>query len=125
MFGKSKARDDHRSQLCLLGGAASSPWGNDLGLGAHAYITWKGLRGMQWIQFSRMTAFDQTPPDILVIHLGGNDLPRSSGKAVILDILRDLGRLNDRYPAMRIVWSTIILQLGCRGARNISNVNRA
>ena len=66
--------------------ATSSPRGDDLGRGAHAYITWKGICGMQWIQFGRMTAFDQTPPDILVIHLGGNDLSGLSGKAVILDI---------------------------------------
>ena len=81
--------------------AASSPWGNDL------------VCGMQRIQLGRLTAFNQSPPDILVIHLGGNDLPQSPGKAVILDSLRDLKRLNERYPAMQIEpmadgWSTII-----------------
>uniref|UniRef100_A0ABM5G3U9 Uncharacterized protein isoform X2 n=1 Tax=Pogona vitticeps TaxID=103695 RepID=A0ABM5G3U9_9SAUR len=91
--------------------AASSPWGSDLGLGAHIHITWHGLRGMRWIQLGRLTAFGQSPPDILVIHLGGNDLPASAGKALTLDILRDLKMLKTRYPRMRIVWSTIIPRL--------------
>ena len=79
---------------------ASSLWGNDLGLGAHAFISWKGMCGMQWLQFGRMASFGNTPPDILVVHLGGNDLPRVPGKALTLDILRDLNRQHTLYPAM-------------------------
>lgn len=105
--------------------AASSRWGSDLGLGALASISWKGMRGMQWVQFGRMASFGNTPPDILVVHLGGNDLPQLPGKALILDILRDLCRLHDLYPAMRIVWSTIIPRLNWRGACNIDKVNKA
>ena len=55
--------------------AATSPLGSDLGLGAHAHITWKGLCGMQWNQLCRLTAFGHSPPDVLVVHLGSNDLP--------------------------------------------------
>ena len=105
--------------------AASSRWGSNLGLGALASISWKGMRGMQWVQFGRLTAFGSTPPDILVVHLGGNDLPRLPGKALILDILRDLRRLHMLYPAMRIVWSTIIPRLTWRGAGNMDKVNKA
>uniref|UniRef100_A0ABM5GIN4 Uncharacterized protein isoform X2 n=1 Tax=Pogona vitticeps TaxID=103695 RepID=A0ABM5GIN4_9SAUR len=105
--------------------AASSRWGNDLGLGALASIFWKGMRGMQWVQFGRMAVFGNTPPDILVVHLGGNDLPQLPGKALILDILRDLGRLHALYPAMRICWSSIIPRLIWRGARDMVKVHKA
>ncbi|XP_072854614.2 uncharacterized protein LOC140706831 [Pogona vitticeps] len=105
--------------------AAASHWGSDLGLGAQASITWRGMRGMRWIQLGRLTAFGCSPPDILVIHLGGNDLPQVPGKALILDILRDLERLHALYPRMRIVWSTIIPRLHWRGAKNMDRVNNA
>ncbi|XP_078236604.1 uncharacterized protein LOC144584403 [Pogona vitticeps] len=105
--------------------AAASHWGSDLGLGAQASITWRGVRGMRWIQFGRLTAFGGSPPDILVVHLGGNDLPQVPGKALILDILRDLDRLHALYPRMRIVWSTIIPRLKWRGAINVDRVNNA
>ncbi|XP_078241896.1 uncharacterized protein LOC144586845 [Pogona vitticeps] len=105
--------------------AAASRWGSDLGLGAQASITWRGIRGMRWIQFGRLTAFGRSPPDILVVHLGGNDLPQVSGKALILDIVRDLDRLHALYPRIRIVWSTIIPRLNWRGAINVDRVNNA
>ena len=55
-----------------------------------------------------MTAFSQFPPDMLVVRLGGNDLPKLPGKALILDIICDLKWLNAKYPTMQIVWYTII-----------------
>ena len=105
--------------------AASTAWGSDLGLGAQASIEWNGVRGMQWVQFGRLTNFGNTPPDILVVHLGGNDLPRFPGKALIVYILRDLSRLHLTYPAMRILWSTIVPRINWRGARDADKVNKA
>uniref|UniRef100_A0ABM5GQZ0 SGNH hydrolase-type esterase domain-containing protein n=1 Tax=Pogona vitticeps TaxID=103695 RepID=A0ABM5GQZ0_9SAUR len=105
--------------------AANSHWGSDLGLGAQASISWKGRRGMRWIQLGRVTAFDSSPPDILLIHLGGNDLPQVPGKALILDILRDLARLHASYPLMRICWSTIVPRRVWRGALNVDRINYA
>uniref|UniRef100_A0ABM5FLU4 1-alkyl-2-acetylglycerophosphocholine esterase n=1 Tax=Pogona vitticeps TaxID=103695 RepID=A0ABM5FLU4_9SAUR len=105
--------------------AAESHWGSDLGLGTKAQLTWKGLRGMRWIQLCRLAAFGQAPPDILVIHLGGNDLAQHPGKALVLDILRDLRWLQSRYPVMRIVWSTIVPRLVWKDARVALEVNMA
>ena len=105
--------------------AATSSWGRDLGLGALAHITWKGTRGMQWIQFNRTTAFGPSPPDVLVVHLGGNDLPRFASKALIIDILRDLNWLKRRYPSLRILWSNITPRLAWRGSGRTDAVNKA
>ena len=69
---------------------AKSPWGSDLGLGARAHISWKGLLGILWSQLCRVEAFGQFPPDVVGVHLGSNDLAKVSGKALILDILHNL-----------------------------------
>ena len=70
--------------------AAQSAWGSDLGLGDRAQIEWKGIRGLLWCQVCRMATFGTQPPDVLLIHLRGNDLAKFGGKALILDVLRDL-----------------------------------
>ena len=49
----------------------------------------------------------------------GNDLARHRGKALILDILRNLRRLKAMYPVLHIVWLTIIRRLAWRNARNL------
>ena len=69
--------------------------------------------------------FWSTPPDVLAIHLGGNDLVRHCGKALILDVLQDIKWLRVTYPAMSIVWSTIIPRLVWRDTLNFLPVNTA
>ena len=80
---------------------------------------------MVWSQLCGLAAFDQSPPDVLVVHLGGNDLARYPGKALILDIIHDLKWLNARYPAMQIVWFPIIPQLMWRDTSFFLNINMA
>ena len=94
--------------------AVKLAWGCNLGLGAKAQIEWRGQRGMLWCQFCRAAAFDSWPPDVLLIHLRGNDLAKCSSKSLILDITCDLRWLKVKYSAMQIIWSTIIPQLECR-----------
>ena len=48
------------------------------------------------------------PPDILLVHLGNNHLTECCGKAIILDVLRDLQEWKCRYTEIRLVWSTVV-----------------
>ena len=48
------------------------------------------------------------PPNLMVVHLGGNDLTVRKGKSLILDIIHDLQTLKDRFPSLRILWSNVI-----------------
>ena len=50
-----------------------------MGLGDRAQIEWKGIRGLLWCQLFRAAAFGMQPPDVLIIHLGGNDLAKLFG----------------------------------------------
>ena len=59
-------------------------------------------------------AFEQAPPDILVVHLCGNDLAWNPSKVLVLDTVWDLKWLKTRYPLMRITWSTIVPHLEWR-----------
>ena len=65
------------------------------------------------------------PPDILLVHLGGNDLGRPPGKVIVLEILRDLQELKGKFPAMKIVWSTMIPRYTWRLCCNPQCINRA
>lgn len=47
-------------------------------------------------------------PDILVIHLGGNDLGLIQGKALVMQVLQDLLLIKSRWPGVKILWSAII-----------------
>ena len=60
---------------------------------------------------------------MLVIHLGGNDLARHCGKALILDVLRDLKWLRPTCTARSIIWSTIIPHMVWRDAQKFLPVN--
>ena len=90
---------------------SKSAWGSNLGLGVRAQIVWKGIRGMQWSQFCRAATFGVQPPDVLLIHLGDNNLARHGGKALILDVIRDLRWLRATYPTLSIIWSMVITWL--------------
>ena len=66
---------------------------------------------MQWVQFCRAVEFRLHSLNVLLIHLGSNDLARNGGKALILDVIHDLRWLRAACPAMRILWYIIILGL--------------
>ena len=86
--------------------AMQSGWGCDLGLGASAALEWKSKRGM--ILELAVPSFRVTPPDILVVNLGGNDLMKRTGKSLILQIIQDLQVLKDTFPSMKLIWSNMI-----------------
>ncbi|KAJ7324885.1 hypothetical protein JRQ81_017905 [Phrynocephalus forsythii] len=90
--------------------ARRSGWGPNLGLGNSAVVDWRGKRGMRWREFrgAAWAAAQGQPPDILLVHLGGNDLTAQTGKSLILEILRDFAAWKALFPASRIVWSTLI-----------------
>ena len=65
------------------------------------------------------------PPYALLIHLGGSDLAKRSGKSIVLDSLRDLRSWKTKYLFSRIVWSTLIPQHVWRAYCDASYINRA
>uniref|UniRef100_A0A8C7E2X9 Tumor susceptibility 101 n=1 Tax=Naja naja TaxID=35670 RepID=A0A8C7E2X9_NAJNA len=76
-----------------------------------AKLHWLGKSGMVWDQLVPILLHTRrrlTDPDILVIHLGGNDLGTASNLDVINRMKKDFGLLKQIFKNTILVWSNII-----------------
>lgn len=93
-----------------------------------AYIKWFGVPGILWgrlvTEVQRYAARDR-PPDVLVLHVGGNDLGIRSMLDITRDIKSDIDRLMEQFPDMVVVWSDIVARMTWRMARSVEGINRA
>ncbi|KAM4023859.1 uncharacterized protein ACNLHF_024805 [Anomaloglossus baeobatrachus] len=103
--------------------------GRQLGLDrAQATVRWIGDRGMEWSRVVPEFHFHckvERPPDVLVLHVGGNDLGARASQDLIRDIKLDLLQLWKEYPGLIVMWSDIVTRLAWRGARSVDKVNKA
>ncbi|XP_069384489.1 uncharacterized protein [Paralichthys olivaceus] len=88
--------------------AARESFGKNLGLNAN--VKWFGKGGMRWSgvcpRFYSELSW-QSPPDVLVIHSGGNDLGLVPARKLAAAITWDLMQLHKEFPAMTIIYSCI------------------
>ncbi|XP_062986094.1 uncharacterized protein LOC134401275 [Elgaria multicarinata webbii] len=108
--------------------ASSTAVGTQLGLSRIAHVQWMGKRGMRWehlpsMLFQPRVAFP--PPQVLLIHLGGNDMGVLTGKALILQAIADFQLIRQRWPGILILWSCIIPRQNWRAGRNPRALDRA
>uniref|UniRef100_A0AAZ1WVF4 Protein kinase domain-containing protein n=1 Tax=Oreochromis aureus TaxID=47969 RepID=A0AAZ1WVF4_OREAU len=78
--------------------------------GLNAKVQWFGKGGMCWSGvlprfYEELST--QSPPDILVIHAGGNDLGLMSAYQLSSVIEKELMQLHTEFPSMTIVYSSI------------------
>ncbi|CAG2191357.1 unnamed protein product [Mytilus edulis] len=94
--------------------ASSRPGGLHLGLqNTGAHMIWIGQRGMKWGDLNRVfeqRLLNRPLPSFLVIQLGSNDLGISTSEKLFSDIECDLLRLHALYPALKIIWSDILMR---------------
>ena len=88
--------------------AAFECFGQNFGL--NAKVEWFGKGGLRWNGvlprfYSELST--QSPPDILVVHAGGNDLGQVPAKKLGVEITRGLMQLHKDFPSMRILFSGI------------------
>nr|XP_033816048.1 uncharacterized protein LOC117367477 isoform X2 [Geotrypetes seraphini] len=108
------------------------PGGRHLGLGQQGLrVSWWGQRGMRWSQLLLlMERLRSRPrhPDILLIHLGGNDVDSCSGRDLINTIKDDLRVVLDWFPGVLLFWSDIVPRPRClvsrRWTRGLAKLNR-
>ncbi|XP_042299830.1 uncharacterized protein LOC121917774 isoform X1 [Sceloporus undulatus] len=108
--------------------AIFSSRGTDLGLSAVATIRWAGRRGMLWGAFLPRViemAAEGTPPDVILIHLGENDLVRMPGLQLVGRMTSDLHQLRRRFPQATILWTRLLPRRAWPGARSESAINAA
>ncbi|XP_044155768.1 translation initiation factor IF-2-like isoform X3 [Bufo gargarizans] len=93
-----------------------------------AIVRWIGRRGMAWgsvlQEVHRQARLDRVP-DILVLHVGGNDLGVRPCRELIRDIRFDFLRLWSLFPSVVTVWSDIVPRKVWREARSVERLNKA
>lgn len=91
-------------------------------------VHWIGLRGMVWSrvlsEFRFYASYDRYP-DVLLLHVGGNDMAWRPSRHLIRDIKMDLLCLWTLCPNLIIVWSDIVARRVWREARSVDCINRA
>ncbi|KAK2851942.1 hypothetical protein Q5P01_008218 [Channa striata] len=88
--------------------AALQNFGENFGLTAK--VEWFGQEGMRWSgilprlyeELSR-----QSPPNVLVVHAGGNDLGWVAAEDLVFKMQQELRHLHEEFPAMKLVYSCI------------------
>lgn len=109
--------------------ARRRPGGRSLGLQrCNFIIKWYGTSGMKWDQFdgtlqSRLK--ECPPPDIMIIHLGSNDLTSTKSKELIVNIECSLLRLKALLPSTLLFWSDILPRCYWHGARFPKKIEKA
>lgn len=96
-------------------------------LGTCAQIEWLGLGGMRWHSIvPRLMNWlrGRFPPDVLLIHCGGNDLGKLRSVALAAAMKRDLQYPQQRFPKMLIGYSAIT-QRRCWGPVRPKKIERS
>ncbi|XP_072533749.1 uncharacterized protein [Salminus brasiliensis] len=92
--------------------ATSPEFGMQLGMDHNTVrIWWKGVQGMTWQQLlpQLLQLKDNWPrPDVILIHLGGNDLGKTPPEAFLAAVKKDLISMKSIFPECLLVWSNIL-----------------
>ncbi|XP_041443973.1 uncharacterized protein LOC121402113 [Xenopus laevis] len=105
------------------------PNGQQLGfLEEQATVRWLGVGGLCWEEVVPMIIQEARrvgPPNIILVHAGGNDLARCPMKQLTKNIKRDFVRLWSIFPGVCLLWSEILPRKKWRGARSHGAVDSA
>ena len=102
--------------------------GTQLSLGPSASVQWLGRRGLRWGGLPQLlfrSGLVPGPPEILLIHLGGNDLGLLKGKALIIQTRLDFESIWRRWPGTWTAWSHMLPRCKWHEGRNVRPLNRA
>ncbi len=93
-------------------------------------VWWQGKGGMRWDELvpkieNLLKKKYEHPPDILVIHCGGNNLGYRKLHKFRHNIRSELSKVRVLLPNCKIVWSQILPRLIWRASQNSWALNRA
>ncbi|XP_040184087.1 uncharacterized protein LOC120917109 [Rana temporaria] len=91
-------------------------------------IKWIGVPGMLWSrvlpEVNHYSRLDR-PPDVLILHVGGNDLGIRASRELSRDIKFDFLRLRITFPDTVVVWSDIVARTSWNLAMSAAKLNKA
>ncbi|KAL0964328.1 hypothetical protein UPYG_G00322310 [Umbra pygmaea] len=90
-------------------------------------VWWKGTQGMTWAQL--LPQLDQLKmkwpsPDVVILHLGGNDLGAHSPDDFLAAVKKDLTSMKSIFPKCLLVWSDILPRSFWRHTENSEDVDK-
>ncbi|XP_078527935.1 uncharacterized protein LOC144802402 [Lissotriton helveticus] len=104
-------------------------YGRNLGLKGHLHeVQWWGKGGMRWgalLPWLAKMVPQRGCPDLLIIHLGENDLVQLSGLALLQLMQRDLDVLKSRLAGTCIAWTELVPRKVWRGAMKHGAIEKA
>lgn len=93
-------------------------------------VHWMGTSEMHWNQLLptlHLKMMFNTPPTVLLIHLGGNDLVDIKQAKLMKSMRKDLKYIGSVFPNAYLVWSDILPRRHWRDMdftpKNLSNIN--
>jgi len=89
----------------------------NLGLPGGVAVSWMAVRGMgleRAIHHLQLPALFETPPQVLVFHLGGNDLVRHSLRLVFKLVNQTFDYIREAFPDTMLVWVDILPRFNWR-----------
>ncbi|XP_078496724.1 uncharacterized protein LOC144752739 [Lissotriton helveticus] len=109
--------------------AEQQVYGRNLGLKEHLHeVQWWGKGGMRWgalLPWLAKMVPQRGCPDLLIIHLGENDLVQLSGLALVQLMQRDLEVLKSRLAGTCIAWTELVPRKVWRGAMKHGAIEKA
>ena len=109
--------------------ASTAHYGKDLGMArAGVTVTWQGKSGMLWGELrSVLNAMKKRAPcpDVLVIHLGENDMVKEKSLAIVTAMKEDLRDIGRCWSGTYIMWCVWMPRRVWRGARKPAAIDRA
>lgn len=106
-------------------------FGTNLGLEADGYrVRWFGYRGMRWEDLmlrlnQQLWADPMSPPDVLILHLGANNLGSTMSHVLEHMIRSDLLAIKARLPNCHLIWSSMLPRRCWRNVVNVHAIERA
>ena len=109
--------------------AGKAHYGKDLGMTrASVTFTWQGKGGLRWQELrpvlNKMITGGSCP-DVLVIHLGENDLVTEKSVAIVKAMKEDLKDIGRSWSGTYIMWCVWMPRRIWRGARRPAAIDRA
>ncbi|XP_007653892.1 uncharacterized protein LOC103164789 [Ornithorhynchus anatinus] len=104
------------------------PYGTQLGIASsRARVSWLGTREMLWDQLLPLIQSmvqQGISPNVIIIHLGENDLVQQTELGLTITMKNDLTTLCRAFPMAKIVWSTLLPRRTWLGAQKPEAVDK-